>query len=562
MTMISTLSGCNLINGGGTQVSDDKISALTYTKPVRIADMQTWHSEIRTESTNSSSKTKKNNAPTENGLVVCPYYTLKVNGKSVPIYTTRCSESPHSYAWIDVDGAPETFTLDVELTTVKEYKYVVVLPEKSGVTAELKEKTVKAQIKAYGDYSFAFAANGDKYPTVKNEPLTLMVAPQEKLTVPEGYDVQTFTPQTYGYDDLVCENDNTVYVFKAGEYDIRRIHVNKRKNVMFYFEPGTYISVYETPTIGLDEYDIAGPVFGIHNSENVEIRGRALFDFSAVRGWFKKPDGTDQDMTQYVFNFYKNKDMYISGITTINSNHWTFRICGCEDVLAEWNMMLGYRNYSDGFIYSDCKNCTARNMFARTGDDGIEVKALGWHGWWDPSVKVASNIVFEKCTVWNDAAAAFGVIYENYEAVDGVIFRDCSVGFTSCAWSSNNSSLNVRLTYPGTAHWKNITFDGFEIYETKSNVFTLEWHLKGGSVENLLVKNITVTRKTSGFAGIRLCVNTDNLLKPADMASVCKNVVFENINFRGKVMTEADKDNSIMCSFAPTIGYKDVYTIK
>ena len=528
-------------------------SAISYTKPVAVEDMTAYRNEV------STSGSKKNNAPVENGIVLCPYYTLKINGKEVPVYTTRCTNGTHSFAWIDVKGDADEFLLDVELTTAKKYSSVVVLPEKSGVKAELSDKTVKAKITTYGDYSFAFSTDRLKTYKVSNEPLTLIVAPESKPEIPEGYEYIEFEPGRYGYDDLKLTKSNAVYCFKSGEYELRRIVASKLENILFYFEPGTYISVYETPEIGLDQYNIGGPAFGIQSCENVRIEGRALFDFSGVRGLYKDPvTGKDVDMTQYVFNFYNNKNMYVSGITTINSNHWTFRIGACEDILSEWNMMLGYRNYSDGFIYSDCVRATGRYMFARTGDDGIEVKALGSYGGYKDTIPVATDVLFEKCTVWNDAAAAFGVIYENYKPIDGVTFRDCSVGFSTCSWSPNNSALNIRLAYPGTALWKNIVFDGIEIFECYKNAFTLEWNLSGGAVENGLVKDVTV--RNAG-AAIRVNVDTQPVIPDSSLAILCKNFVFENFVFLGKKLTEADKENVLYFSYTqPT--YKNLFTIK
>ena len=554
MFMAFGMVGCNsnkTQNGGGSS-SNTQFSALSYTKAQAVADMDSYKNEVSVDG-------KKNNAPVENGIVICQYYTLKVNGKEVPVYTTRCTNGTHSFAWIDVKGAPEEFTLDVELITEKKYSGVVVLPEKSGVKAELADKTVTATITAYGDYSFAFSTDRLKTFKVANEPLTLIVAPESLPEVPEGYDYMEIEPGRYGYDDLVLQQSNMVYCFKKGEYELRRIVASKLENIIFYFEPGAYISVYETPEIGLDQYNIGGPAFGISGCNNVRIEGRALFDFSGVRGLYKDAEtGKDVDMTQYVFNFYNNNNMYVSGITTINSNHWTFRIGACQDILSEWNMMLGYRNYSDGFIYSDCVRATARYMFARTGDDGIEVKALGAYGGYQDTIPEAKEVLFEKCTVWNDSAAALGVIYENYKPIDGVVFRDCSVGFSTCSWSANNSALNIRLAYPGTAHWKNITFENIEIFECYKNAFTLEWNLQGGSVENVLLKDITVR---NAQAAIRVNVDTNPVLPYEALTQLCKNFVFENFTFMGVKLTDADKENILYFSYTQPV-YKDLFTIK
>ena len=554
MFMAVGMFGCkgNETQSSGGNSANTQFSAFSYTKAQAVADMESYKNEVSVDG-------KKNNAPVENGIVLCQYYTLKVNGKEVPVYTTRCTNGTHSFAWIDVKGAPEEFALEVELITEKKYSGVVVLPEKSGVKAELSDKTVTATITAYGDYSFAFSTDRLKTFKVSNQPLTLIVAPESLPEVPEGYDYVEIEPGKYGYGDLVFEQSNTVYFFKKGEYELRRIIASKLENIMFYFEPGTYISVYETPEIGLDQYNIGGPAFGISGCNNVRIEGRALFDFSGVRGLYKDPEtGKDVDMTQYVFNFYNNNNMYISGITTINSNHWTFRIGACQDILSEWNMMLGYRNYSDGFIYSDCVRATARYMFARTGDDGIEVKALGAYGGYKDTIPMATDVLFEKCTVWNDSAAALGVIYENYKPIDGVVFRDCSVGFSTCSWSPNNSALNIRLAYPGTAHWKNITFENIEIFECYKNAFTLEWNLQGGSVENVLLKDITVR---NAQAAIRVNVDTNPVLPYESLTQLCKNFVFENFTFMGVKLTDADKENVLYFSYTQPV-YKDLFTIK
>jgi hypothetical protein len=114
------------------------------------------------------------------------------------------------------------------------------------------------------------------------------------------------------------------------------------------------------------------------------------------------------------------------------------------------------------------------------------------------------------------------------------------------------------LAYPGTAHWKNITFDGIEIFECYKNAFTLEWNLQGGSVENVLVKNVTV--RNAG-AAIRVNVDTNPVLPYDSLTQLCKNFVFENFTFAGTKLTEEDKESALYFSYGqPT--YKDLFTMK
>jgi polygalacturonase len=193
------------------------------------------------------------------------------------------------------------------------------------------------------------------------------------------------------------------------------------------------------------------------------------------------------------------------------------------------------------------------------------VKALGSYGGYRDTIPYATNVLFEKCTAWNDEAAAMGVIYENYKPIDGVTFRDCSVGFTSCSWSPNNSALNIRLSYPGKGHWKNITFENIEIFECISNAFTLEWNLEGGSVENVLVKDLTVR---NAAAAMRVNVDTSPVIPDQTLKALCKNFIFENLVFMGQKLTEEDKENKLYFSYSKMDGvspaqvYMDLFTLK
>ena len=306
--MATNFIGCN--NDDNIKKLSD-FSGISYSKPIVTDDIVAYGNEVRNKDN------KKNNNPVENGIVICPYYILKVNGKEVSVYTTRCENGTHSFAWIDVKGAPEKFNLKVELTTDKKYSAAIVLPEKRGVNAVLSNKTVTAEISEYGDYSFAFATDRLKTFKVTNQPLTLIVAPESVPTVPEGYEYIEIEPGKYGYDDLVLKKSNALYRFKKGEYELRRIIASKLENIVIYFDPGTYVSVYETPDIGMDQYNIGGPVLGIQSCNNISVKGRALFDFSAVRGMYKDLSGKQIDMTQYVFNIYNSNNVYITAIMYI-----------------------------------------------------------------------------------------------------------------------------------------------------------------------------------------------------------------------------------------------------
>ena len=103
-----------------------------------------------------------------------------------------------------------------------------------------------------------------------------------------------------------------------------------------------------------------------------------------------------------------------------------------------------------------------------------------------------------------------------------------------------------------------IIHENIEIFDCYKNAFTLEWNLQGGSVENVLLKDITVK---NAQAAIRVNVDTNPVIPYESLTQLCKNFVFENFTFMGKKLTEEDKENVLYFSYTqPT--YKDLFTMK
>lgn len=303
-----------------------------------------------------------NDDPVENGIVSSPWFSLKVNEIEVPVYATRCGLGVHSFAWIDAAKSEETPLLEVFLTVQSAYKSVVVLPESAGVAAELSEKTVRATIEAYGSFSFVF----DRKP---EGALTLYVAPEEELNVPEDWKIERFSPGRYTREETTFSDSRTAYVFEAGRYEITSISVPSDSVV--WFERGAYMEVYA---------DGKGDYYGALRSagtQNIRIAGRGLFDFSAVQGGDSKVKG--------VFSFSRVTNAEFSGVVSINSNNWSLCFTDSENVDISRCMLLGYRTFSDGIMLSDCRNSGAKHCFLRTGDDAVETKSTGrfWYGY-DP----------------------------------------------------------------------------------------------------------------------------------------------------------------------------------
>ena len=482
-----------------TQQKDglSKFNAISYQGVQSVSDIELYHSDVRKNGGN-------NDDPVENGIINCPFYALKVNGIDVPVYSTRCGESVHSFTWIDVDASETDIKLNIELSLKNSHKSVVVLPESSGIAATLEGKSVTAQLNKTGSFSFAF----DKKP---EEALTIYVAKEEKLDKPSDYSMVEFSPGAYNSADTTFVEQNTVYYFKKGIYDISSISLPS--NSILYFESGTYVNV--VPESAKDNLS----AIRSHDTENIEICGRALFDFSQCQGGDAKVKG--------VYTFIDIDTIRFSGITTINSNNWSLCFADSNDVLAEYNMLLGYRTYSDGIMLSDCQDSLVRYNFVRTGDDAIEVKSTETEG--------TENLIYEYNAVWTDKARGYGCIYECNNSVKNVVFRNNSIGFALATWADFLGCCVITMGNKRTTTWQDVHFENIEVYISYHAIIniTLEDSLSngidGGKARDIYFENITAYR-AYGLA-LRIYVQSGSSLGK---------VYLDNIKYNEHKLEESD----------------------
>lgn len=539
---------CAACGSSSKSKNNAEVIPTVYSNVSSVSDMTAWANEVL-DSTGNIDLT-----PKENGIVKSPYFELTVNGTAVPVYTSRCYTSPHNFAWVDVKGAPSDFNLEIKLTTQKTYTQAIVLPEKHGVTAKVSGQTVTTSISQYGDYSFAFAAGNEKYPSVYNEPFTLYVAPEEPLQVPEGWTVKTFNAGVHSREETNFTEENTVYRFTEGLHEIDYIELPS--NSILYFDRGAYVAAYA------DEGNPRGwandRVIGSFKTENVKILGRGLIDMSGING--------GQDKPKEAFLFVQCKNIVYSGLTHINPQTWTLQFYACTNAEATRLMQFGYRKYSDGILFAECINSSARYCFYRTGDDAFEVKGIGLRQkdengnsipQGDERLQLGNNILFEECTSWMDRTASFGVTWENTAPFTNVAFRNCSVGFATAVWGGYNSALDVRLGQKAGILWKGITFENIEIYECWSTAMTMQFYDEGGLVEDVTFKNITVKRSPKARPAVKIGFigNKGYDYYKDPLYSGFKNVTFENIDFCGKSLAAEDMDDEIYFVFDPDTAF-------
>lgn len=482
-------------------------------------DIDSWQAQVFT------ARGGNNDFETPNAVIHSPWHTLKINGVEVPVYSARCGKGTHSFAWVDVADSKRDFCLKVELTLTSPYGKCVVLPESRKVDVQISGNNYTSYITNYGSFTYTFAKKANKEVTDPTlAPLTLMVAEDKEMEVPAGYTVHEIEPGYHETDSLEFTEEETVYCFKAGLHEISNIRIPS--NSVLYIERGAYLKVtdrkYEDGRWNTDS------ALDIRDAENVQVYSRGLFDIGEVLGGDNKH--------KHVVGVVRSTDVTVEGLTIINANTWTMCFYNCVNAVIERNLLLAYRTYSDGIMMSECVDSVGRYNFVRTGDDAIEYKGTGWNR---REINMGENCLYEYNDLWTDKGSGYCLTWESECDMTNMKFKNNSIGFAQPTWSSGNNALDCRLGTNAKTTWGEVTFEDIEIYHVISpQVIITQISGQGANLRNITFKDITVKSTELGVKAYTM--------EFAAKGGSIENIVIDNFNFCGKVLTDADRDNPIL----------------
>ena len=118
-----------------------------------------------------------------------------------------------------------------------------------------------------------------------------------------------------------------------------------------------------------------------------------------------------------------------------------------------------------------------------------------------------------------------------------MIFRNNSVGFAQPTWTNRNTAIDCLMGTDASSAWSDVTFENIEIYHVISpNVINMQVQGKGGILENITFKNITVKSTENGVYAFRMHFS-------ADGGSI-SGVTLDNVKVEGKTLTQSDVSNN------------------
>ncbi len=433
------------------------------------------------------------------GEPLSPDYSLKVEGRTVPIYVCKVAPADRELRWKAMDDKPNSANfyemaafayldaegpVQVEVTATEPMNSAVILPSSYGLVPKVSGKQASLAVSGPYPRHLTLEVNG----TWKHA-LHIFINPVEQgIPNPGSPGLIYFGPGIHEVTSLVVTNNQVVYV--AGGAIIRGVIGPAEK---------FSISGYS----GLKNY---APTFSLRGT-NITLRGRGIIDGSFAT--------THARHLVYV----QGKEIIIEGVILRDSSTWTVPVRQSDRVQISNLKLLGYRANSDGIDICNSRDVTVRHSFIRTLDDLIVVKT-------DKNQGQSQHILAEKCVLWNEVAHALSVGAELRENVDDVVFRDCDV------IHDLGREWTLRVYHCDAARISNIRFEDLRIEESP-RLLSL-WIDKAvwsrdserGHIDGVVFKNIRATADPARLE-----------LKGFDLAHQIENVSFQNVLVNGKPLT-------------------------
>ena len=225
------------------------------------------------------------------------------------------------------------------------------------------------------------------------------------------------------------------------------------------------------------------------------------------------------------------KNVVIDGIIIDDSNDWSMRINGCENVSIKNVKIFGCRGNSDGIDVCGSRNVTVSDIFTRVWDDSFVVKALGTGN--------SENIVFRDSVLWNDFARPIEVGVElRADKVRNIRFENIDVIHSSTGYPI------MGIHHGDHAEVSDIIFKDIRIEDTPgAQLFDVRiadsvWNRDGmmGRIRNITFSDINYIGSEDSDVML-----SDPRIEGFDDEHDIQNVSFHNITVKGKKAVNAEE---------------------
>ena len=429
--------------------------------------------------------------PAPQGEPLSRDYKLEVNGQPVDIYLAKIADvqnppdwalkpgqlgGPYSFAYFDFSG-----TVTVKITSLKKPLDKLVIRPDNGIIPRVEGHTVSFTLNEPCKLSIE--------PDDVREPLLIFANPLEA--------------------DPPRPGDPGVIYFGPGIHKPNRITVSSGQTL--YIAGGAVVKA-------------AVSVSG----HNIKIRGRGILcgdDWS----WRQGPGR--------LLGLERASNVSIEGIILRGAWSWTLPIYNSDSVTITNVKICGGKNPNDdGINPCNSQHIVIRDCFIRTDDDCIAMKGIRY-GSANDNVE---HILVENCILWCDRARIFLLGHESRAPfMRHIILRNLDIihfSMTPFLFEPGEEMCiedvfveNVRLIGTPETTPRQVYRDFITLHPTVNQYMRKK---VPGRIRNITFRNITLTgdRKPDRLVWI----------KGADPDHTVTDVVFDNVNCLGRVLTKYD----------------------
>lgn len=305
---------------------------------------------------------------------------------------------------------------------------------------------------------------------------------------------------------------------------------------------GTLRITDDNTTVYIEEGAVLSGNIIAENCENLKIYGAGRICMERYTYEMRRDFARSVDIISC-------RNVTINGIIIDDSNDWSMRINGCENVDISDVKIFGCRGNSDGIDICGSRNVTVSDIFTRVWDDSFVVKSLGTGN--------TENVVFKDSVLWNDFARPMevgvelradeiknirfenidiihsatgyplmGIHHGDHAVVSDVVFNDIRIEDTPGAqlfdiriadsvWSRDNGMGSIK-----DIMFSNIAYIGADRNDILLSNSRIEGYSGEHNVKNVKFHNITIkgrAAKTAQSLGLDICGFAENISVTSDL---------------------------------------------
>lgn len=377
-------------------------------------------------------------------------YDVMVNHEHIWNANTQPSSTPMTY--FDFSG---TARIEIRMPGLEQpVESAQVLPETSGIAAEVKDGVVFFTVTQPGQYTVVFNGSVNKALHIFANP------PEEDIPDPDDPDVFFIGPGEWVMDAIILQDNQTLYISGGA---------------------------------------VVHSIISVANARNVRICGRGMIDGSDFPAW-NQPGS----YARVPVSLDHAKDVTVEDIIVVNSNCWNINSFSCKNVAMNNVKVISGRQNGDGFTFQSCTDHTVTGCFARTWDDSLVIKN------YSGSTK---GITFRDCQIWTDLAQSMEIGYETDKGltldpeISEVLFENITV-----LYNFHKPVISIHNSDDAFVHditYRNIVVENaFMQGDNGNNKELIEMTLQNsswstvrdefGSIDNVLIDGLTVRNTMDG----------------------------------------------------------------